>query len=194
MSVVLLGGETKRTLSSRSPDSKFDPSEDHDKSLEFGTSPDAAIGTGFPFFRKRVKVDLDAIATQRSVFDDPKTLDIYRPPPQYENSHRFDPEARWSWREEKASLFLELPLPLRSGTFFQNVVRKIDFRIVIWSFVMSFALELDRSNISQANADNFLNDLGLNTNDFNLGNIIFRLSFLCAGDLAPSICREFPLK
>ncbi|KAF8956088.1 major facilitator superfamily domain-containing protein [Flammula alnicola] len=117
---------------------------------------------GFPLPWKRAKLDLDAIATQPSVFDDPVTLKVYRPPPQYENVHRFDPLARWTWREEK------------------KVVRKIDFRIMIWAFVMFFSLELDRSNISQANADNFLGDLGLTTNDFNLGNILFKLSFLCA--------------
>ncbi|KAK7058562.1 hypothetical protein VNI00_002198 [Paramarasmius palmivorus] len=114
---------------------------------------------------RRKDVDLDSIATQPSVFDDPTTLEAYRPPPQYENTHRFDPDARWTWREEKA----------------QRVVRKIDIRIMIWAAIMFFSLDLDRSNISQANTDNFLDDLNMTTNDFNLGNSLFRISFLIAG-------------
>jgi hypothetical protein len=64
----------------------------------------------FPSFWRREKVDLDAIATQPSVFDNPVSLEAYRPPPVYENVHRFDPKARWTWREERVRdiLFVHL--------------------------------------------------------------------------------------
>ncbi|KAI0074256.1 MFS general substrate transporter [Panus rudis PR-1116 ss-1] len=110
----------------------------------------------------RSKRDPDAIATQPSVFDDPLTLEIYRPPTEYENAHRFDPNARWTWREEA------------------RLVRKIDLRITVWAVIMFFSLDLDRTNISQANTDNFLPDLNMNTDDFNLGKTLFLLCFLSA--------------
>jgi hypothetical protein len=63
----------------------------------------------FPSFWRREKVDLDAIATQPSVFDNPVSLEAYRPPPVYENVHRFDPKARWTWREERVRDILFRP-------------------------------------------------------------------------------------
>lgn len=47
--------------------------------------------------------DLDAIATRRSVFDDPHLAPFYWPKKDYENMHCLDPSARWTYREEKVS-------------------------------------------------------------------------------------------
>jgi hypothetical protein len=49
-----------------------------------------------------------------------------------------------------------------------------------WAFIMFFCLDLDRTNINIANADNFLDDLGMTTDDFNLGTTLFYLCFLTA--------------
>lgn len=49
-----------------------------------------------------------------------------------------------------------------------------------WSAIAFFAVDLERSNISQANTDNFLHGLGLDTNNYNLGQTGFRVSFFHA--------------
>ena len=61
--------------------------------------PIADAGGRRPFWNRKKRNPQD-IATQPSVFDDPGTLETYRPPPQWENSHRFDPLFRWTWSEE----------------------------------------------------------------------------------------------
>ncbi|KAJ2981781.1 hypothetical protein NUW58_g6601 [Xylaria curta] len=75
----------------------------------------------------------------------------------YECRHAFDATLEWSEQEEK------------------RVIRKLDFRCV-----MFFALQVDRGNLTQVVSDNFLDDLNMNTNDYNIGNTIFLVSFLFA--------------
>ncbi len=89
-------------------------------------------------------------AGKRSVFDDPDLASQYLPRSDWENYHRFDPNARWTWREEKA------------------LVRKIDWKIMLWACLMFCALEMDRANIKQAVTDNLLPELGLTTNGSSL--------------------------
>lgn len=69
-------------------------------------------------------------------------------------------------------------------------------KICAFVCLMFFCLQLDRGNITQALSDNMLSDLGMNTNQYNTGQTIFYLSFLCAElpsqmlskKLGPDVC------
>ncbi|KAF2026888.1 MFS general substrate transporter [Setomelanomma holmii] len=79
---------------------------------------------------------------------------------QYEGRHRFDPDFTWTAEEEK------------------KLVRRLDWRITLWGWLMFIALDLNRKNINRAISDNMLKELKMNTNDFNYGQTIFLASFL----------------
>ncbi|KKY22824.1 putative phthalate transporter [Phaeomoniella chlamydospora] len=120
--------------------------------MEFSTSQDYDSDDNS---ESDVELDSKAFLT-----DD--VTDHYAPIESYEGRHRYDPNFRWDEEEER------------------KVVRKIDIRICSWVCLAFFALQLDRANIVQALSDNMLDDLGLNTNDYNTGQTIFYVSFLLA--------------
>lgn len=80
----------------------------------------------------------------------------------YECRHLFDPDFRWVPEEE------------------QKVIRKSDWNVTFWTFLMFTALDFDRNNISQALSDNMLDNLNLTTDDYNTANTINLVCFLAA--------------
>jgi hypothetical protein len=60
-------------------------------------------------FHRHPLIDPDAVATKRSVYDDPHLAPHYWPGKNYENLHRFDPTVRWTYREERVCLFRFAP-------------------------------------------------------------------------------------
>lgn len=85
----------------------------------------------------------------------------------YEGYHRWDPEATWTAEEEA------------------RAVRKTDYRLLAFFCLMYLGTQMDRGNLSNALTDNFLDDLGLTTTDFNNAVMIQRIAFLLA---------EFPVQ
>ncbi|KAK7421545.1 hypothetical protein QQZ08_009890 [Neonectria magnoliae] len=104
-------------------------------------------------------------SASENVFSDPKVADHWRKvyeKAQYENRHRFDPTYTWTAEEEA------------------KLVKKIDWRITLWAWVMFLALDFHRRNINRAISDNMLPEIGMDTNDFNYGQTIFLVTFLSA--------------
>lgn len=93
--------------------------------------------------------------------------DYTHPHETYEGRHRFDPEAKWTAAEER------------------SVVLKTDLRLLSWLMLLMICLQIDRGNLSNALADNLLNDLNLTSDDYNNGTTIQLLCFLTA---------EFPVQ
>ncbi|KAL4937219.1 hypothetical protein BDV06DRAFT_232721 [Aspergillus oleicola] len=107
----------------------------------------------------------DGISLHANPFADPEVAQRYRllyEQAQYECRHIFEPDLTWSRGEER------------------RIIRKIDWHVCLWACIMFLGLQVDRSNLVQAVSDNMLDDLGLSTNDYNTGNIIFYISFLTA--------------
>lgn len=133
----------------------------HDDLVE-PSDPNESHGLLQLFKGARGDYNLDAIATVRSVYDDPTLARYYYPHADHENLHRFDPAERWTYREER------------------SVRRKTDWKIFVWILIMFFGLNIDRGNLSNAVTDNLLNDININTNDFNNAQNMYRVGFLIA--------------
>ncbi|KAJ5594435.1 uncharacterized protein N7459_000643 [Penicillium hispanicum] len=131
--------------------------EDYDSKVapRVSSASDSASSSSFEGRRGQVK-NIDC------TFDSTEDPRYYKPIPEYEGAHRWDPEFEWTEEEEKA------------------VVWKIDWRVCTFACMTFFALQLDRGNVVQATSDTMLSDLGMSTNDYNTGQTIFYLTFLFA--------------
>ncbi|KAF8591628.1 MFS general substrate transporter [Ramaria rubella] len=60
------------------------------------------------------------------------------------------------------------------------VIRTLDWKLMPWVLLVSFVLNMDRTNHSNAISDNLPQDLGFNINTVNTGTIIYSLCFTVA--------------
>lgn len=112
---------------------------------------------------------------EKNPFSDPKVAEFYREvyeSCQYECRGAFDPELEWTPAEER------------------RIVRKLDWRVCFFACFAFFALQVDRGNLAQGVADNLLNDLGLTTNDYNMGG----LRLICPRTNFTDMSRQYDLQ
>ncbi|RLV88579.1 putative transporter [Meyerozyma sp. JA9] len=128
-----------------------------------GSSSNVSLAKTFPGQVEVKELDNDSINSH--VFQDPVVAEFYRDlyeKVNYECKDHFNPDLTWTKEEEK------------------KILRKNDWYVCFWAFVMFTALDIDRYNFNQALSDNLLEDIGITTNDMNLGNTINLVCFLSA--------------
>ncbi|KAF4781593.1 major facilitator superfamily transporter [Colletotrichum scovillei] len=102
--------------------------------------------------------------------------DLVPPHESYEGKHRWDPAATWTEAEER------------------KVVRITDIKLLTMLCIMFFGLQLDRGNLSNALADDFLKDLKLSSDDYNNGTTIQLVCFLAAEFPVQFLTKRFGFK
>lgn len=128
-----------------------------------GKEPEGvAVTTGYSSSGSLGEQDRPRRVKEGAAFETTEDVRFYKPIPTYEGFHRWDPDFEWEEHEEK------------------KIVRKIDLRVATFACVTFFALQLDRGNIVQALSGNLLDELHMNTNDYNTGQTIFYICFLFA--------------
>ncbi|CAM9019987.1 hypothetical protein WICANDRAFT_33270 [Wickerhamomyces anomalus NRRL Y-366-8] len=111
------------------------------------------------------EISWDSESQLEHVFKDPAVAKYYKKvyeSTNYECKEYFDPDYTWTAKEEK------------------KLVWKLDWYVTFWAYIMFTALDFDRSNIQQAVSDNMLDDLGLTTEHYNIGNTINLVCFLAS--------------
>lgn len=81
---------------------------------------------------------------------------------QYECRSRLDHTFKWTKQEQR------------------RITWKLDFIVTAMACLFFASLNMDRSNLAQAVSDNMLKDLHMTTDNYNTGNTIFYICFLCA--------------
>ena len=127
----------------------------------------------------------EVVKTTEDYFSDSSSVELENESPQSYNN----PFLNTTFREKYTNIYEDAQYECRARfdhlfrwttTRQRKLTYKLDLRVTLLACFLFTALQMDRSNLSQAVSDNMLKDLHLTTNDFNTGNTIFYVCFLAA--------------